>query len=52
MTCALFAAGSATRMYPLTGNCSKPLLEIVVKTILDWIVDGFATSGKIDKGIV
>ncbi len=52
MICVLLAAGYATRMYPLTENFPKPLLEIKGKSILDWIVDDLATSGKIDRYVV
>ena len=52
MICVLLAAGYATRMYPLTENFPKPLLEIKGKTILDWMVDDLATSGKIDRYVV
>ncbi len=39
MKCLILAAGYATRMYPLTENFPKPLLEVGGKTILDWLVD-------------
>ena len=52
MKCVLLAAGYATRMYPLTENFPKPLLEVGGKTILDWIVDDLATGGKIDSYVV
>lgn len=39
MKCVLLAAGYATRMYPLTENFPKPLLDVGGKTILDWLVD-------------
>lgn len=52
MICVLLAAGYATRMYPLTENFPKPLLEIKGKTILDWMVDDLVASGKIDRYVV
>ena len=52
MICVLLAAGYATRMYPLTLNFPKPLLEIKGKTILDWMIDDLATGGKIDRYVV
>ena len=52
MICVLLAAGYATRMYPLTLNFPKPLLEIKGKTILDWMVDDLATGGKISRYVV
>lgn len=39
MKCIVLAAGYATRMYPLTENFPKPLLEVGGKPILDWLVD-------------
>ena len=39
MKCIILAAGYATRMYPLTENYPKPLLEVGGKPILDWLVD-------------
>ena len=52
MKCVLLAAGYATRMYPLTLNFPKPLLEIKGKTILDWMVDDLVSGGKISQYIV
>lgn len=52
MVCILLAAGYATRMYPLTENFPKPLLEIKGKPILDWVVDDLASGGKIDRYVV
>ena len=52
MTCVLLAAGYATRMYPLTLDFPKPLLDVGGKTILDWMVDDLATSGKISRYVV
>ena len=45
MICILLAAGYATRMYPLTLDFPKPLLDVAGKTILDWMVDDLAISG-------
>ena len=39
MKCLILAAGYATRLYPLTENFPKPLLEVQGKTILDWLVE-------------
>ncbi|MCQ2150188.1 MAG: NTP transferase domain-containing protein [Bacteroidales bacterium] len=39
MKCLILAAGYATRLYPLTENFPKPLLEVQGKPILDWIVE-------------
>ncbi len=52
MKCVILAAGYATRLYPLTENFPKPLLEINGKTILDWLVDDIDTSPYIDEYIV
>ena len=43
MKCIILAAGYATRMYPLTENFPKPLLEVGGKTILDWLVDDLSS---------
>ena len=42
MKCLILAAGYATRMYPLTENFPKPLLEVGGKTILDWLTEDLA----------
>lgn len=52
MKCMILAAGYATRLYPLTENFPKPLLEVGGKTILDWLIDDIETSGKVDEYIV
>ena len=52
MKCLILAAGYATRLYPLTENFPKPLLEVGEKTILDWLVDDIDTSGEIDEYVV
>ena len=39
MKCIILAAGYATRLYPLTENFPKPLLDVGGKPILDWLVD-------------
>ena len=43
MKCIILAAGYATRMYPLTENFPKPLLEVGGKPILDWLVDDLSS---------
>jgi glucose-1-phosphate thymidylyltransferase len=40
----VLAAGYATRLYPITENFPKPLLEIKGKTILDWLTRDIAES--------
>lgn len=52
MKCLFLAAGYATRMYPLTENFPKPLLEVQGKAILDWMIDDMEESGLIDEYIV
>ena len=52
MKCLILAAGYATRLYPLTENFPKPLLEVGEKTILDWLVDDIDKSGEVDEYIV
>lgn len=52
MKCLFLAAGYATRLYPLTENFPKPLLEVNGKTILDWLVDDIDTAGLVDEYVV
>lgn len=52
MKCLILAAGYATRLYPLTENFPKPLLEIKEKTILDWLIDDIDTIGEVDEYVV
>ncbi|MBR4644418.1 MAG: nucleotidyltransferase family protein [Bacteroidaceae bacterium] len=52
MKCLILAAGYATRLYPLTENFPKPLLEVAGKPILDWLIDDMAQTGMIDEYIV
>ena len=52
MKCLILAAGYATRLYPLTENFPKPLLDVGGKTILDWLVDDIDTAGEIDEFVV
>ncbi|MBQ2850790.1 MAG: NTP transferase domain-containing protein, partial [Thermoguttaceae bacterium] len=49
MNCIVLAAGYATRLYPLTENFPKPLLEVGGKTIVDWLLDDLNRSGKIKR---
>ena len=52
MKCLILAAGYATRLYPLTENFPKPLLEVKGKTILDWLVDDIDSMSIIDEYVV
>ncbi len=52
MKCLILAAGYATRLYPLTENFPKPLLEVQGRSILDRLIDDIETSGRVDEYIV
>ena len=52
MKCLILAAGYATRLYPLTENFPKPLLEVGNKPILDWLIEDLDRSNIIDEYIV
>lgn len=52
MKCIILAAGYATRLYPLTENFPKPLLEVQGKSILDWLVNDVETIAQIDEVII
>lgn len=48
----VLAAGYATRLYPLTENFPKPLLEVAGKSILDWLLDDIDSLPEIDEHII
>lgn len=52
MKCLILAAGYATRLYPLTENFPKPLLEVAGKPILDWLIDDMDKTGLVDEYII
>lgn len=52
MKCIVLAAGYATRLYPLTENFPKPLLEIKGKTILDWLLDDIRENCNINSFVI
>ena len=52
MKCLILAAGYATRLYPLTENFPKPLLEVQGKTILNWLLEDINSAGCVDRYIV
>lgn len=52
MKCLILAAGYATRLYPLTENFPKPLLQIRGKTILDWLIDDIDSLGWVEEYVV
>jgi glucose-1-phosphate thymidylyltransferase len=43
MNALVLAAGYATRLYPLTLNKAKPLLEVGGKPIIEWLFDNLAS---------
>ena len=52
MKCLILAAGYATRLYPLTENFPKPLLQVQGKTILDHLIEDIDTMGAVDEYVV
>lgn len=52
MKCLILAAGYATRLYPLTENFPKPLLDVAGKPILDWLIDDMSQTGLVDEYVV
>ena len=52
MKCIILAAGYATRLYPLTKNFPKPLLEVAGKPILNHLIGDIDGDGFIDEYIV
>ena len=52
MVCIFLCAGYATRMYPLTENFPKSLLEVKGKTILDYLYDDLKANTDIKDYVV
>ncbi|MBR2828504.1 MAG: nucleotidyltransferase family protein [Bacilli bacterium] len=52
MKCIILAAGYATRLYPLTKNFPKPLLEVNKKPILDYLIEDLESTEEIDEYII
>ena len=52
MKCVILAAGYATRLYPLTENFPKPLLEVKNKTIIDWLIDDIESFKLVDEYVI
>lgn len=52
MKAIILLAGYATRLYPLTKNMPKALLEVKGKTILDYIVDELETIDEINEVVL
>ncbi|HEY2712046.1 MAG TPA: nucleotidyltransferase family protein [Chthoniobacterales bacterium] len=42
MNVLILAAGYATRLYPVTENKAKPLLEVAGKPMIEWVLDNLA----------
>lgn len=52
MKCLIIAAGYATRLYPLTENFPKPLLEVGGRPILDHLMADIDAHGGVEEYIV
>ncbi|MCR5572381.1 MAG: NTP transferase domain-containing protein [Candidatus Saccharibacteria bacterium] len=52
MKCIILAAGYATRLYPLTKNFPKPLLEVNGKTILNRLIEDIEQCKMVNEYIV
>ncbi len=48
MNVLILAAGYATRLYPLTLNKAKPLLDVAGKPMLEWVIDNLAPVPDIE----
>ena len=48
----ILAAGYATRLYPLTLNQPKPLLEVAGKPMLEHVIDNISTIDDIDHAYI
>lgn len=49
MNVLILAAGYATRLYPLTQNKAKPLLEVAGKPMVNWVLDNLAPIPDIEN---
>ena len=49
MNVLILAAGYATRLYPLTLNKAKPLLEIAGKPMIEWVMDNLVRVPDIEN---
>ena len=52
MKCILLCAGYATRLFPITKNFPKALLDIGDKPLLDYILDEVNTIDEVNEIIV
>jgi glucose-1-phosphate thymidylyltransferase len=52
MNILILAAGYATRLYPLTENKAKPLLEVAGKPMIEWVLDNLAPIPDIGQVLV
>jgi len=52
INCIVLAAGYATRLYPITKNFPKPLLEVNKKPIIDWLLYDCISTKLIDSIII
>lgn len=52
MKCIILAAGYATRLYPMTENFPKPLLDVQGKSILEWLIKDIENIPQIDEMII
>lgn len=52
MNILILAAGYATRLYPLTENRAKPLLDVAGKPMMEWVIDNLAPIPGISKVFV
>ena len=48
MNVLILAAGYATRLYPLTLNKAKPLLEVAGKPMIEWVLDNLASVSDLE----
>ena len=49
MKCILLCAGYATRLFPLTENFPKALLEVGGKPIINYVIDEVNTLNEVDE---
>ena len=48
MNVLILAAGYATRLYPLTSNKAKPLLDVAGKPMVEWVVENLRGVAEIE----